>query len=68
MNTIAIVQSNHIPWKGHFGTIAAVDEFILSDDMQFTEHDRRHRNKINTSKGAEWIKDAPRYPKHAGNR
>ena len=31
---VAIVQSNYIPWKGYFDMIAAVDEFILYDDMQ----------------------------------
>jgi hypothetical protein len=33
---IAIVQSNYIPWKGYFDLIAAVDEFIVYDDMQYT--------------------------------
>ena len=33
---VAILQSNYIPWKGYFDMIAAVDEFILYDDMQYT--------------------------------
>ncbi|MNL77921.1 WbqC-like protein family protein [compost metagenome] len=33
MKTVAILQSNYIPWKGYFDMIAAVDEFILFDDM-----------------------------------
>jgi hypothetical protein len=52
---VAIIQSNYIPWKGYFDMIAAVDEFILYDDMQFTKNDWRNRNKIKTPKGAEWI-------------
>ncbi len=28
-------RSNYIPWKGYFDIIAAVDEFILYDDMQY---------------------------------
>lgn len=52
---IAIVQSNYIPWKGYFDMIAAVDEFILYDDVQFTKNDWRNRNKIKTPKGVEWI-------------
>jgi hypothetical protein len=52
---IAIVQSNYIPWKGYFDLIAAVDEFILYDDVQFTKNDWRNRNKIKTPKGIEWI-------------
>lgn len=52
---VAIVQSNYIPWKGYFDLIAAVDEFILYDEMQYTRRDWRNRNKIKTPKGAEWL-------------
>ncbi|AYC33295.1 hypothetical protein D3880_13455 [Pseudomonas cavernae] len=55
MKKIAILQSNYIPWKGYFDMIAAVDEFIIYDDMQFTKNDWRNRNKIKTPKGLEWI-------------
>ena len=55
MKKIAILQSNYIPWKGYFDLVAAVDEFILYDDMQFTKNDWRNRNKIKTPKGTEWI-------------
>jgi len=33
MKKVAIVH-NYIPWKGYFDMLAAVDEFILYDDMQ----------------------------------
>ena len=49
------MQSNYIPWKGYFDLIAAVDEFILFDDMQFTRRDWRNRNKIKTPQGAQWL-------------
>jgi hypothetical protein len=52
---IAIVQSNYIPWKGYFDMIAAVDEFILYDDMQYTRRDWRNRNKIKTDQGVQWL-------------
>jgi hypothetical protein len=52
---LAIVQSNYIPWKGYFDLIAAVDEFILYDDVQFTKNDWRNRNKIKTPRGLEWL-------------
>ena len=52
---IAIVQSNYIPWKGYFDMIAAVDEFILYDDVQFTKNDWRNRNKIKTPNGTLWL-------------
>jgi len=55
MKKIAILQSNYIPWKGYFDLIASVDEFIIYDEMQYTKNDWRNRNKIKTSKGAEWI-------------
>lgn len=35
--------------------IAAADEFILYDDVQFTKNDWRNRNKIKTPKGVEWL-------------
>ena len=55
MKKIAIVQSNYIPWKGYFDLIAAVDEFILYDDTQYTRRDWRNRNKIKTPHGVQWL-------------
>ena len=55
MKKIAILQSNYIPWKGYFDLIAAVDEFILYDDMQYTRRDWRNRNQIKTSQGMQWL-------------
>jgi WbqC-like protein family len=52
---VAILQSNYIPWKGYFDMIAAVDEFILYDDMQYTRRDWRNRNQIKTSQGLQWL-------------
>lgn len=51
----AIVQSNYIPWKGYFDLIAAVDEFILYDTMQYTRRDWRNRNQIKTPQGLQWL-------------
>jgi hypothetical protein len=53
--TIAILQSNYIPWKGYFDLIAHVDEFILYDDMQYTRRDWRNRNLIKTAQGLQWL-------------
>lgn len=55
MKKIAILQSNYIPWKGYFDMIAAVDEFILYDDMQYTRRDWRNRNQIKTPQGVQWL-------------
>lgn len=53
--TLAISQSNYIPWKGYFDLIAAVDRFILFDDMQYTRRDWRNRNRIKTPQGLQWL-------------
>ncbi|MGE0053280.1 MAG: WbqC family protein [Hyphomicrobium sp.] len=55
MKKLAIVQSNYIPWKGYFDMIAAVDEFVLYDDMQYTRRDWRNRNRIKTPSGLVWL-------------
>lgn len=55
MKSVAILQSNYIPWKGYFDLIAAVDEFIIYDDMQYTRRDWRNRNKIKTPAGLQWL-------------
>ena len=55
MKKVAILQSNYIPWKGYFDLIAAVDEFILYDDMQYTRRDWRNRNLIKTPQGPQWL-------------
>ena len=55
MKRIAILQSNYIPWKGYFDLIAAVDEFVFYDDVQFTKNDWRNRNRIKTPRGLEWL-------------
>ncbi len=55
LKSVAILQSNYIPWKGYFDLIAAVDEFILYDDMQYTRRDWRNRNQIKTPQGVQWL-------------
>jgi len=55
LKTIAILQSNYIPWKGYFDLIASVDEFILYDDVQYTRRDWRNRNLIKTPAGTHWL-------------
>ena len=55
MKSVAILQSNYIPWKGYFDIIAAVDEFVVYDEVQFTKNDWRNRNRIKTRNGIEWI-------------
>jgi hypothetical protein len=53
--SLAVVQSNYIPWKGYFDLIRSVDEFVLYDDQQYTRRDWRNRNRIKTPQGTIWL-------------
>jgi len=53
--TVAIVQSNYVPWKGYFDLIRSADEFVLYDDVQYTRRDWRNRNRIKTADGTQWL-------------
>ena len=44
--TVAIIQSNYIPWVGYFAIAAACDTFIVFEDVQYTKNDWRNRNRI----------------------
>jgi len=55
MKTVAILQSNYIPWKGYFDVINDVDLFIFYDDVQYTKNDWRNRNKVKTANGTGWL-------------
>lgn len=52
---ILITQSNYIPWKGYFDSIALCDVFVVYDDMQYTKRDWRNRNMIKASKEIKWL-------------
>jgi hypothetical protein len=53
--TVAVLQSNYIPWKGYFDIIRDVDLFVFYDDVQFTKNDWRNRNRIKTPAGTAWL-------------
>jgi hypothetical protein len=53
--SIAILQSNYVPWKGYFDLIAAVDEFLVFDEVQYTRRDWRNRNKIVVQGSVKWL-------------
>lgn len=55
LKSIAVVQSNYIPWIGYFDLINSVDEFVLLDDVQFTKRDWRNRNRIKSQAGPKWL-------------
>ncbi|MHB8656952.1 MAG: WbqC family protein [Solirubrobacteraceae bacterium] len=53
--TVAIVQSNYVPWKGYFDLMAAVDELILLDEVQYTRRDWRNRNRFKAPGEVRWL-------------
>src|SRR5580692_324725 len=53
--TVAILQSNYIPWKGYFDVMSRVDEFILYDEVQYTRRDWRNRNLLKSPQGLRWL-------------
>ncbi|HSZ15130.1 MAG TPA: WbqC family protein [Solirubrobacteraceae bacterium] len=53
--TIAILQSNYVPWKGYFDLMSLVDELVLYDDVQFTRRDWRNRNRLKSPGGVRWL-------------
>lgn len=53
--SVAILQSNYIPWKGNFDMISMVDEYVIFDDVQYTKRDWRNRNRIVTKDGFKWL-------------
>jgi WbqC-like protein family len=52
---VAILQSNYIPWKGYFDLMRSVEEFVILDEVQFTQQDWRNRNVIKTQQGLQWL-------------
>lgn len=40
------MQPTYLPWSGYFGLLAAVDVFILLDDVQFERRSWQSRNRI----------------------
>jgi hypothetical protein len=53
--TVAVLQSNYLPWKGYFDIVHDADLFVFYDDVQFTKNDWRNRNRIKTPRGPEWL-------------
>ena len=53
--SIVILQSNYIPWKGYFDLLAAADEFLIFDEVQYTRRDWRNRNKVIVAGQPQWL-------------
>jgi hypothetical protein len=66
--SVAILQSNYVPWKGYFDVIASVDQFVLYDVVQYTKNDWRNRNRIKTASGTTWLTIPVRHSGRFGQR
>jgi hypothetical protein len=53
--TVAILQSNYMPWKGYFDLMRRADEFIVYDEVQYTRRDWRNRNRFKSPAGIRWL-------------
>lgn len=53
--SLVILQSNYLPWKGYFDLLAAADEFVIFDEVQFTRGDWRNRNRIVLNGRLHWL-------------
>jgi hypothetical protein len=52
---ISIIQPVYLPWLGYFEQMAYADHFVFMDDVQYTRHDWRNRNRIKTTTGPIWL-------------
>lgn len=59
---LCILQPVFLPWLGYFEQMARADHFVFQDDVQYTRHDWRNRNRIKTANGPTWLT----VPVHAG--
>lgn len=55
MKTVAINQSNYVPWIGYFNLIKSADIFVIYDSVQYTKNDWRNRNQIKAPNGVIWL-------------
>src|SRR5712691_5935449 len=52
---VAIHQPQYLPWLGHFAKLAAADCWIFLDTVQYEKNGWQNRNRIKTSRGAQWL-------------
>jgi hypothetical protein len=48
---LAIMQPTYLPWVGYFALMAAVDEFVFLDDVQFARRSWQQRNRVKGPSG-----------------
>ena len=53
--TVCIHQPDFMPWLGFFHRLIHSDLFVILDDVQLLRQGWHHRDKIKTSRGAQWL-------------
>lgn len=46
MKTVAMHQPHYFPWLGYLDKMAKADEFVVLDEVQFTDGSPMSRNKL----------------------
>lgn len=52
---VTIHQPEHLPWLGFFAKVAAVDELVILDTVQYKKNHYMNRNKLRTAQGWQWL-------------
>jgi hypothetical protein len=55
MKKVGILQPGYLPWLGFFDQLYQCDIFVFLDDVQYTKHDWRNRNRIKIPEGILWL-------------
>jgi len=52
---VVILQPGYLPWLGFFDQLRQSDVFVFYDDVQFDRRGWRHRNRIKSVAGVQWL-------------
>jgi len=52
---VVILQPGYLPWLGFFDQFLQSDLFVYLDDVQFDRRGWRHRNRIKSPTGIQWL-------------
>lgn len=55
MKSVAIHQSQYIPWAPYFAKIASADLFVVMDNVQYQKNGVQNRNKMRNKQGDFWL-------------
>ena len=55
MTTVAIHQSQYLPWLPYFEKVVCSDIFVILDNVQFQKNGVQNRNQIKTAAGKTWL-------------